>query len=115
MKVCRSLLIVVALSLVCASANADDDKKQTLDAKSIASIFDKAEPASSSEKRNTRMSVAELRQARALLKADQRRARLEHNAWIGRNPLRPSWSTVPMMRSRYERPTIYLPVYYYRR
>jgi hypothetical protein len=115
MKVCRSLLIVAALSLVCATVNADDDKKRPLDAKSIASIFDKVEPASLSEKRNSRMSVAELRQARALFKADQRRARLEHNAWIGYQQLRPSWSTVPMMRSHYERPTLYLPVYYYRR
>ena len=115
MKVCRSLLIVAALSLVCAIARADDDNKPTVDAKEIASIFDKSEPASLSGKANSRMSVAELRQARALLKADQRRARLEHNAWIGYQPLRPSWSTVPMMRSHYERPTLYLPVYYFRR
>ncbi len=59
------------------------------------------------------LSVAELRQARALYKSDQRRARMEHNAWLGFEPLRPGWSTVPMMRSRYERQTIVMPFFYY--
>jgi hypothetical protein len=115
MSVCRSLLIVAAVAVGSTVASAVDDTKTTADAKTIASIFDNKEPASLNEPRNSRMSVAELRQARALLKSDQRRARMEHNAWIGREPLRPNWSTVPMMRSHYERPTLYLPVYYYRR
>ena len=112
MKVCRPLLIIAGLLLFTVTARAQDTKKKTIDAKEIASLFDKTEPSSLS---GSRMSVAELRQARALIKADQRRARLEHNAWIGHHPLRPTWSTMPMMRSHYERPTLYLPVYYYRR
>ena len=60
----------------------------------------------------TGMSAAELRQARALYRSRQRIARLENNLWMGYEPLRPQWNSVPMMSSRYSsRRTIYVPVY----
>jgi hypothetical protein len=56
--------------------------------------------------------VAQLRQARALYRSQQRIARLEHNLWMGYEPLRPNWNSVPMMSSRYnDRRTIYVPVH----
>jgi len=116
MNVCRLLLIAAtATTLVHGVARADDQLRKTDAKKPAISIFDKSEPSSLANVKRSRMSVAELRQARALLKADQRRARMEYNAWIGHEPLRPNWSAVPTMRSRYERQTIFLPVYYYRR
>ena len=67
--------------------------------------------ASSSDVRKSRMSVAELRQARALYRANQRVARLEHNLWMRYEPLRPNWNSVPMMSSRYTNRQLYVPVY----
>lgn len=67
--------------------------------------------ASSSSMRQTRMTVAELRQARALARANQRTARLEYNLWMQREPLRPNWNAVPMMSSRYPVRRIYIPIY----
>ena len=40
-----------------------------------------------------------------------RLARAEAMAWQGRIPLRPTFNTLPMMTSRYRRPTIVIPVY----
>ncbi|MGV3482953.1 MAG: hypothetical protein ACO1RT_00900 [Planctomycetaceae bacterium] len=57
-------------------------------------------------------SVSRLRQQRAAYQQSQRLARMEANAWFGHDPLRPGWSTVPMMSSRYtDRRTIVIPVY----
>ena len=70
---------------------------------------------SASSVQNSRMSVAELRQARALYRAQQRVARLEYNLWMGREPLRPNWNSVPMMSSRYTSQRVYVPVYVYTR
>jgi hypothetical protein len=64
---------------------------------------------------NSRMSTAELRQARALYRAQQRVARLEYNLWMGHEPLRPNWNSVPMMSSRYTSQRVYVPVYFYSR
>lgn len=80
-------------------------------AKSIPSF---AGPSSSSV-RNSPMTTAELRQARALYRAQQRVARLEYNLWMGHEPLRPSWNAVPMMSSRYAPRQVYIPVYVYPR
>lgn len=66
---------------------------------------------STSKADRTPMSVAELRQARALNRANQRRARIEYNLWMGHEPLRPKWNAVPMMTSRYPARKIYIPVY----
>ena len=55
---------------------------------------------------------AKLRLERAVYRDQQRVARIEANAWMGYQPLRPSWSSIPMMASRYpSRQTIYIPVY----
>ena len=66
---------------------------------------------SDSNVRNSRMTAAELRQARALYRARQRTARLEYNLWMGYEPLRPNWNAVPMMTSRYSNRRIYVPMY----
>ena len=60
----------------------------------------------------TRMSAAELRQARALYQSEQRIRRLEAYKWMGYEPLRPNWASIPAMTSPYPwRQTIYVPVY----
>ncbi len=70
---------------------------------------------STSDVRSSRMSTAELRQARALYRAQQRVARLEYNLWMGYEPLRPNWNAVPMMSSRYTHRRLYVPVYVHTR
>ncbi|MGI9473051.1 MAG: hypothetical protein ACR2NZ_16035 [Rubripirellula sp.] len=84
-----------------------------------ASIFDAplqaAAVQSQSDVRASKQSVAELRQARALYRANQRVARLEHNLWMGHEPLRPRWNSIPMMSSRYTNRRVYVPVYVYPR
>ncbi len=56
--------------------------------------------------------AAEIRQARAQYRSQQRIARMEYNLWIGHDPLRPNWSATPMTSSRYApRRTYYVPVY----
>ncbi|MDG2221495.1 MAG: hypothetical protein P8L85_08955 [Rubripirellula sp.] len=78
------------------------------------SIFQNADPAiasSPSQNRPSRMSVAELRQQRGMFRANQRMARIEYNLWMGREPLRPKFNSVPMMSSRYAPRRIYVPVY----
>lgn len=83
------------------------------------SIFDPAGQAaavpSPSSMRRSKQSVAELRQSRALYRANQRVARMEYNLWMGREPLRPQWNSIPMMSSRYTNNRIYVPVYVYPR
>jgi hypothetical protein len=66
---------------------------------------------SNSDVRKSQMSVAELRQARAIHRSNQRVARLEYNLWMGHEPLRPNWNSIPMMSSRYTNRRIYVPVY----
>jgi hypothetical protein len=66
---------------------------------------------SQSDVRESKITIAELRQARALRQADQRRARLEYNLWIGYEPLRPNWSSSPMTNSRYGNHRIYVPLF----
>ncbi len=66
---------------------------------------------SKSDVRKSKMSVAELRQARALYRSNQRVARLEYNLWMRYEPLRPNWNSIPMMSSRYTNRQLYVPVY----
>mgnify|MGYP001035332178 CR=1 FL=1 len=73
-------------------------------------FFDSPAP-SQSDRRISKEKVAELRQQRALYRANQRMARMEYNQWMGREPLRPRWSPMPMMNSRYAPPTILVPVF----
>ncbi len=70
---------------------------------------------SNSDVRKSRMSTAELRQARALYRSNQRAARLEYNLWMGYEPLRPNWNSIPMMSSRYTARRLYVPVYVHAR
>jgi hypothetical protein len=74
-------------------------------------LFDGISRSNSSSVRPSRMTVAELRQSRALYRANQRVARMEYNLWMQRQPLRPNWSAVPMMNSRYPGRRVYVPVY----
>ncbi|TWT83556.1 hypothetical protein CA13_50220 [Planctomycetes bacterium CA13] len=68
-------------------------------------------PTDTSELRS-RMTPAEMRQARAMLQAQQRLARLENRLWTGYEPLRPRWNSIPMTSSPYPiRRTIYVPIY----
>lgn len=53
----------------------------------------------------------ELRMARAQYRAQQRAARIEYNLWMGYEPLRPKWTPLPMMSSRFPPPRIQVPVY----
>jgi hypothetical protein len=78
------------------------------------SLFDQRDDPSEDYVRR-RMTPQELRTARAIYRANQRVARLEHNLWIGHEPLRPRWNAVPMMSSRYTNPKFYVPVYIYNR
>lgn len=56
--------------------------------------------------------AAEIRQARAQFRAQQRMARIEARKWRGYEPLRPHWNAVPMMSSRYAaRRVVHVPVY----
>ena len=73
-------------------------------------FFDSPAP-SQSDRRISKEKVAELRQQRALYRANQRMARMEYNQWMGHEPLRPGWSTMPMMNSRYAPPTIVVPIF----
>ena len=73
-------------------------------------FFDSPAP-SQSDRRISKEKVTELRQQRALYRANQRMARMEYNLWMGREPLRPRWSPMPMMNSRYPTPTIVVPVF----
>ena len=74
-------------------------------------VFFDAPAASYSDREISKQKVAELRQARALYRANQRMARMEYNLWIGHQPLRPRWAPMPMMNSRYSPPTIIVPVF----
>lgn len=60
-------------------------------------------------------STAELRQARAMYRSQQREARIQRNLWMGYEPLRPNWNATPMTSSPYTARTIYIPVYINRR
>jgi hypothetical protein len=73
--------------------------------------FDFREQPSKSNVKASRMSVSELRQTRALYRANQRVARIEHNLWMRREPLRPNWNAVPMMSSRYSNRRVIVPIY----
>jgi hypothetical protein len=111
----RLLIIAFAATALLQTTSADDKPPANEKPSKEQSIFGtKREPSSLTKLRRSRMSVAELRQARALLKSDQRRARMERNAWAGHEPLRPGFNTTPMTRSRYEQRTIYMPVFWYR-
>ena len=74
-------------------------------------VFFDAPASSYSDRKISEQKVAELRQARALYRANQRMARMEYNLWIGHQPLRPRRSPMQMMNSRYSPPTIIVPIF----
>jgi hypothetical protein len=74
-------------------------------------MFDSLKQPSRSNVKASRMSISELRQTRALYRANQRVARIEHNLWMRREPLRPNWNAVPMMSSRYSSRRVIVPIY----
>ena len=74
-------------------------------------IYFDAPTASQSDRRISKDKVAQLRQQRALYRANQRMARMEYNLWMGHQPLRPDWNPMPMMSSRYAPPTIVVPIF----
>lgn len=58
--------------------------------------------------------AAELRQARAMRRSQQRIERMERNLWAGYEPLRPNWNSIPMMSSRFPyQYNVSVPVYVY--
>lgn len=78
-------------------------------------LYSSDTPSSNVRRVATKMSAAELRQARALYRSQQRIQRLEMYQWLGYEPLRPNWASIPSMTSRYQDRTIYVPVYIYNR
>jgi len=71
---------------------------------------------SSSDLSLSQPTAAELRQARAQFRSQQRMERLERNLWAGYEPLRPNWNSIPMMSSRYRYPSrVVVPVYVFPR
>lgn len=70
------------------------------------------------EKRSDRQrpSAAELRQARAMYSMKNRMARIERDAWRGREPLRPNFHGIPNAASIfYQQPRYVVPIYYFGR
>jgi hypothetical protein len=116
--VAAAITAVSGLTLICTSNAVGQDPFAGVgdDAMERISPFDAIKkPATRSDVRRSQMSVSELRQARALYRANQRVARLEHNLWMGYEPLRPKWNAVPMMTSRYAPRKYYVPVYVHSR
>ncbi|MCS7467954.1 hypothetical protein NZK35_14970 [Stieleria sp. ICT_E10.1] len=71
---------------------------------------------SSSDQSAGEPTAAELRQARAQFRSQQRMERMERNLWAGYEPLRPNWNSIPMMSGRYPyRQTVVVPLYVYPR
>ncbi|WP_442507405.1 hypothetical protein SH528x_006323 [Novipirellula sp. SH528] len=118
MRICHILpLSLVMVAILCvngrsSSAQDADDltfSEQVSLFESLDSPSQATQPASQTLSPKT---PAELRQARALYRSQQRIARQEYNLWMGREPLRPSWNAIPMTSSRYApRHTYYIPVY----
>lgn len=117
-------LAVTALLFASASSSAAAQdaiaSPSDIDTKAIDRIelFDSLETSSVASTRYPKqrtLSLAELKQARAIERANARAARVEYNAWIGRDPLRPTWNATPMTHTRYAPRVVYVPVYYYSR
>jgi hypothetical protein len=116
-----AVAVAVLSSALCwgGTAKAQDPFAAEDEASDVIHLFDSPLPSSTAISSSqavlprTGMSVAELRQTRALYRADQRVARIEYNLWMGHEPLRPKWNAIPTMTSRYASRTIhYVPVYY---
>jgi hypothetical protein len=105
----------IALAVSAQTARGDDPFIVSSEERTNADIRLSDEPAITSNSATGKRSMSavnHLRQQRAAYQYNQRIARIEANAWLGHDPLRPSWSAVPMMSSHYAgRRTIVVPVY----
>ena len=115
LRVLTTATLAIALGVSSQFAHADDLASKTTDDYSWADFRLSDEPSTSANLELTRPSISavnRLRQQRAAYTYNQRLSRMEANAWIGHEPLRPSWSALPMMSSRYPaRRTITVPYY----
>ena len=115
------------------SANSADDKSEVAsetsqpetflkfkysDSVDLSNALDPKEEVASPSDRSAQQRVEdqaemllELRRQRAAKLARLRAMRLQQQLRSGYSPLRPSWNAIPMMKSRYSRPVIYVPVY----
>ena len=116
MKTHCKLLMTAAVIVMLANGVAvaqETSRPRNPDASEILSLFGANSRQSGSESdRRARNSAADIRQARAAYRANQRMARQEYNLWIVYEPLRPSWNSIPMMSSRYTYQRFYVPVYF---
>ncbi len=110
-----ALVVCTALTMSQQAARSDDSRLTSGQDFAFADIRLSDEPSASSNAepaKRTMSSVSRLRQERALYQQSQRIARMEANAWMGYEPLRPTWNAVPMMASRYPiNRTIVIPVF----
>lgn len=110
----------IELNAAPVAAQSDDAGAEEIDNKPVfansrGAGYDQSEPTPEMQAAAARKSKADqLRQARALYRSQQRIQRLEMYKWLGHEPLRPSWVTIPSMTSRYGTRTIYVPVYIHR-
>ena len=115
------------------SANSADDKSEVAsetsqpetflkfkysDSVDLSNALDPKEEVASPSDRSAQQRVEdqaemllELRRQRAAKLARLRAMRLQQQLRSGYSPLRPRWNAIPMMKSRYSRPVIYVPVY----
>ncbi|MEM1070460.1 MAG: hypothetical protein AAGG48_18455 [Planctomycetota bacterium] len=109
----RQFVFLAAAFCLIGTVNAQEPMAGPADANEAISLFETGPDTavSPSQSRPSKMSVAELRQQRGLYKANQRMARIQYNLWIGHEPLRPRFNSVPMMSSRYQFRRLYVPVY----
>ena len=122
MKVRHTFTIIAAFALISLGGQSVSAQQPNLgdatgDGTSIFGSADQPSTVSkSSDVSRSKMTAAEIRQARALYRSQQRTARLERNLWMGYEPLRPNWNSIPMMSSRYPpRRVIYVPYYVHSR
>ena len=108
--------LVMVSSVSCGFTLAGEPNGKSADDYAWADFRLSDEPSPSVDLTPTRLSVSEvnrLRQQRAAYIQSQRIGRMEANAWAGHEPLRPSWSAIPMMSSHYPvgRRTIIVPYF----
>ena len=108
--VLASSVVIVSLGSV---ARADDPQASGSATSGWSSLPLSKESGSSPEILYNRSTQAQrLRQQRAMFQEQQRLARLEANAWMGYEPLRPNWPSSPSMTSRYRSNRVIVIPYY---
>lgn len=117
----RTLALLAMFATVTTVATAQNPRRSSISRPSSNQSFDRVQLFNSLEDRSnsgrtspseaSRRTAKEIRQDRAMYEARQRMLRHQRNLWMGYEPLRPQWNGVPSMSSRYQPPTIYIPVY----